>query len=78
MGGWFAPDALPDLFLFDDGESVLGPVDWPRCRAQIWNVIVPLGYGGLPALPDGLRFELLHRARVGRRAGRYSSPIGSW
>jgi len=56
--------ALPDLLAWPDGRRVETPVDW-AARVSAWrDVVVDVGYGGLPPAPDGVEIELRSEARV--------------
>ncbi len=55
---------LPDLLARPDGRRVETPADWVA-RAGAWrDVVVDVGYGGLPPAPDGVEVELRSEARV--------------
>ncbi len=51
---------LPDLFRFQDGTTWRAAADWPRRRQELLDAIVPLEYGGMPAVPYTTRAETLH------------------
>jgi aminoglycoside 6-adenylyltransferase len=60
---------LPDLFAGPDGRRVASPDAWPA-RARAWReVVVDVGYGGLPPAPDGVEVETRSEARVRRLPG---------
>lgn len=62
-------DELPDLFAWPDGRRVETAEAWPT-RARAWrDVVVDLGYGGLPPVPDGVAVETRSEARVQRLPG---------
>jgi len=60
---------LPDLLAGPDGRRVASPDAWPA-RARAWReVVVDVGYGGLPPAPDGVEVEARSEARVRRLPG---------
>ncbi len=62
-------DALPDLLAWPDGRRVQTPVDWPA-RGDAWrDLIVDVGYGGLPPAPGAVEVEVRSEARVRRLPG---------
>jgi len=54
---------LPDPFVFEDGQRVQHPKDWPRRRAQMLRTIVDVEYGGMPPAPTGVTAEPLHTSK---------------
>ena len=55
---------LPDLLAWPDGRRVGAPAEW-HARASAWrDLIVGVGYGGLPPEPDGVAVEVRSEVRV--------------
>jgi aminoglycoside 6-adenylyltransferase len=62
-------DELPDLLAWPDGRRVETAADWP-VRARTWrDLLVDVGYGGLPPAPDVVALETRSEARVHRLPG---------
>lgn len=60
---------LPDLFAWSDGRRVETAADWPA-RARAWrDLLVDVGYGGPPPVPDHVEVETRSEARVRRLPG---------
>ena len=51
---------LDNPFLFGDGRHVESPADWQERRQEIYDLVIGVEYGGLPPIPDSIRFEPLH------------------
>src|SRR5512138_1273686 len=43
--------AFPDIFQFKDGRRLADPAGWPARRQEIFDQIIGIEYGGLPATP---------------------------
>lgn len=57
---------LPNLFLFDNGESVKSLEDWNRRREEIYRTAVDIQFGTLPPSPDYTEVELLSEGKQQR------------
>lgn len=60
---------LPDPFAWPEGRRVTTPAEWPA-RASAWReLVVNVGYGGMPPAPDAAELRPRSEARVRRFAG---------
>lgn len=63
------PADLPPLLTFNNGSPVRTPDDWTQRRKQVLEAIVPMQYGGMPAIPDKTQAEMLSNHTVPRFDG---------
>lgn len=50
---------LPDLFLFENGQRLERPSDWPIRRREIFNQVIEIEYGGFPGAPQHMSAQEL-------------------
>ncbi len=53
------PSPLPDPLLLNNGQRLTSPAGWPARRAEIFDLVIGLQYGGLPPAPQGVRADEL-------------------
>lgn len=47
----------PDILSFCDGSPVRSAEDWKRRRAEVFDAVIPLEFGGMPPTPAATRWE---------------------
>ena len=55
---------MPDPFLKPDGNRVT-PEQWPEYKQRIRDMVVDIGFGGMPPRPEVVEFEFLNTFRRG-------------